>query len=94
MESPEGKSAATAALVWGIIAFVLSWIPLGFIFGIIGISKARKAMKLGVKNGMSITGLVLAIIGLISGIFMTIYWIIALIALIAAGSYSGYNYYY
>ena len=95
-ESPEGKSAATAALVWGILSFVLCAVPiLGFVFGIIAIKKANTAKRLGVKNGMVTTGLVLGIIGLIAGIIWTIYWIVAIIILIAAGSYTGYyDYYY
>ncbi len=96
-ESPEGKSAATAALVWGILSFVLCAVPiLGFVFGIIGIKKANTAKKLGVKNGTVTAGLVFAILGLIAGIIWTIYWIVALIILIVAGSYAGsfYDYYY
>ncbi len=95
-ESPEGKSAATSALVWGILSFVLCAVPiLGFVFGIIGIKKANAAKRLGVKNGMVTAGLVLAIIGLIAGIFWTIYWIVFIVGLIAVGSYSSYyDYYY
>lgn len=93
-ESPEGKSAATSALVWGILSFVLCAVPiLGFVFGIIGINKAKAANRLGVKNGMVTTGKVLAIIGLIMGIFWTIYWIVvAIIAIVAAASYASYDY--
>lgn len=93
-ENPEGKSAATAALVWGIVAMVFGWIPLGFIFGIVGIKQSKKANKMGVKNGLSVTGLVLSIIGVVYGSIVSVYWIWALILLITVGTVAGLSGFY
>jgi steroid 5-alpha reductase family enzyme len=64
---------AVASLVLGIIAFILSFIPcigifaivpaiLGIIFGIVGMSSAKKT---GQGKGMAVAGLILSILAII-----------------------------
>ena len=67
-----------AALVLGIVALFLSWIPvlglglavLAVIFGILGLSKARRG--LADNRGMAIAGLVLGGIALLIGLVVTV----------------------
>ena len=66
-----GNGMATAGLVFGILAFVFSWIPglyygfglLGLIFSIVGLCKKNAPGK-----GKAIAGLILAVLGVIAGI--------------------------
>lgn len=73
-----GNGMATAGLVFGILAFVFSWIPglyygfglLGLIFSIVGICKKKAPGK-----GKAIAGLILAVLGVIAGIVIQeVFW--------------------
>lgn len=74
MMAPASNGMATGALIMGIIAAVLAWIPLinvlawilgilAIIFGIIGIVKAGKMNGLG--KGKAMTGLILGILAIV-----------------------------
>ena len=91
-------------LILGIIGLAVSWSPF---FGIGGIIISAIAMKKsnayanagGVPCGMSVTGRILARVGIIVSIVMTVFWAIFFtIMIIAAASvssyYGGYNFYY
>jgi len=69
----EGKGAAIASLVLGIIALVSFWYPIvniaSLILSIVGLVLAISARKKGFVGGMATAGLVLSIIALVlSGI--------------------------
>ena len=73
-----GNGMATAGLVFGILAFVFSWIPglyygfglLGLIFSIVGLVKRNAPGK-----GKAIAGLILAVLGVIAGIVIQeVFW--------------------
>ena len=90
---------AKSALIMGIIAAVLSWLPIvSVILGIITIKKSRYALtqapQLG-KRPMCYIALGLGIEGIVVAAFMTVYWIvwIAALASIANVAYS-YSYLY
>jgi serine/threonine protein kinase len=79
----QGNGIGTAGLVFGILGLILSFIPfasfLGFllcllaiIFGAKGISNVRKNSNLSSTKGMSTTGLVIGIIGLLISMLMSI----------------------
>lgn len=90
-ESPEGKSAATAAMIWGIVSLVCSWgLILGIIFSCVGISQAKKAERLGVNNGMAKAGKIMSIIALVCSIIAAIIWIIYIIGMATLASSSYY----
>ena len=69
-----GESAATGALVCGIIGLFF----LGLVLGIIAIVQGRKAVRLGYPGGKATAGIVLGVISLIG-------WAIIMIA-IASGA--------
>lgn len=53
MQNLEGEQAAQSALIWGILSailvFTFAFSLIGFVFGIIGFRKAKKARELGYK---------------------------------------------
>lgn len=69
----QGNGLAVAAMICGILAIVLFWVPvlgwilalLGVIFGAIGISKAN---KVGKGKGMAIAGLACGVLSVIISI--------------------------
>lgn len=81
----EGTSAASTSKVLGIVALVLSilmmlfWIGeiIPLVLGFIGLAKAKKAQRLGVKASggkiMNILAIVLSIIGLLGGLALSIW---------------------
>ncbi|SNZ03321.1 hypothetical protein SAMN05421503_0330 [Terribacillus aidingensis] len=77
---PEGNGLAVTALVLGLIALVLCWVPfmpyplaiLAIIFGAIGAKKK-------IKKGLGITGVVT---GIITILFKITFWVV----LISAGA--------
>jgi lysylphosphatidylglycerol synthetase-like protein (DUF2156 family) len=79
MQQTQGNGMAVAALVMGILAVVLCFIPflswilglLGVIFGAVGMSKANKIGGKG--KGLAITGLILGVLGLIIGVAIFIW---------------------
>ncbi|MDO4254176.1 MAG: DUF4190 domain-containing protein [Kocuria sp.] len=75
-----GRGLAIASVVLGVISVLLFFLGLtfllavlGLVFAIIALVKARKVP--GSRKGMSITGLVLNIIGLILGGIALIFWV-------------------
>ncbi|MBS1118453.1 MAG: putative rane protein [Deltaproteobacteria bacterium] len=78
---PQGNGMAVAALVLGIIALVLFFIPflnwilaiLGIVFGAVGMSKANKIGGRG--KGLAMTGLIL---GVLSAVVSTAFFIWAM----------------
>ena len=80
--SPEVKDLSISALVWGIVAVVFCQLPLSFIFGIIGQSKAREAAQKGIENGMVKAGRIMSMIGLILGIVFTVFWAVFFLIMI------------
>lgn len=71
MYNESGKGAATASLVFGIIA-VVCWFfgyssILSVILGIVGIILSGSASKQGYDGGLQTAGFVLSLIGLIGG---------------------------
>ena len=62
-----GKGLAVASLVLGIVSLFLGIIP-----GVVGIVLAVIAKKNGFTGGMATAGLVLSIIGVVSGIVILI----------------------
>ena len=78
-----GRGMGIAALVLGIIAAILSFVPcvnifavlpglLGIIFGAVGMSQAKKA---GAPKGLPTTGLILGILSIV--ISITVYYVTA-----------------
>jgi len=71
-QAPQGNGMAVAALVLGIIAAVLFFVPflnwvlaiLAIIFGGVGMSKGK---KVGKGRGMAMAGLILGIVGAVAG---------------------------
>ena len=90
------------SLVFGILSMAFSWIPILSIVGIvmgalaIGKSKTFRRMNGGLLFGASKVGFIFGIIGLISSIIGTVYWIIYLLVVcVFVASYSGsYHTYY
>ena len=78
-QQSQGNGMAVAALVLGIIAVVLCFIPvlnwilalLGIIFGAVGLSKANKIGGKG--KGFAMTGLILGIVGAILGVVIFVW---------------------
>lgn len=79
---------ASKALTFGILSLVFCGTGiLGLIFAIIGMKKAKAyAAETGVLAGKAKVGKILSIIGLVSSIFMLIYWIFAIVLIGAAQS--------
>lgn len=63
-----GESAATGALICGIISLFV----FGFILGIIAIVQASSAKKLGYVGGKATAGMVLGIIGIVGGTLVNV----------------------
>ena len=66
-----GESAATGSLVCGIISLFI----FGFILGIIAVSQASNAKRMGYTGGKATAGMVLGIIGIIGGSLMSLLYI-------------------
>lgn len=99
-QQPAGAPTPKTILILGIIGLAISWIPFASIGGIIvsaiGMKKSNAYAAFGgVPCGMSITGRILARVGLIVSIVMTVFWAIWFtIVIIAAASYTPYYYNY
>lgn len=89
-EDSEAYAMAGKALKFGILSVCFSWFTiLGVIFGINGITKFRKANKMGSKSPKKYVGLGLSIYGLIMTAVLLFYFAyIALIFGVAVGSYA------
>ena len=86
MRNQNGKNAAVASLVLGIISFECWFFGTGALFsvvlGIIGIVMSGNAKRQGYYGGLQTAGFVLSLLGLIGGVIV----LIALAALV--GMYS------
>ncbi|MBR0425622.1 MAG: zinc ribbon domain-containing protein [Clostridia bacterium] len=84
VNTPEQESACKTALVLSIIGLALceSGVP-GIIFSAIAKSKVKKAKALGAIGGKLKTAGILATIGLVVSIVMTVVWVIYAIAVAA-----------
>lgn len=73
-----GKKSATAALVWGIIALFLGWLP-----GIFALTSAKKYSRIGngTNKGNANAGKIMGIIGIIVGALVTVIVLFVLIFL-------------
>lgn len=70
----EAKGLAIAALVVGIVAFLSGWAPIwGMIVGIVAVVLGIVALKKKQNKAMSIVGLVLGALGLISSLMFTLF---------------------
>lgn len=81
--APTGKGGGVAfgvtSLVTGIIALLSGWVPffslplgaIAIVFGILGLNKPD-------SKGMAIAGLVMGIVGAITGLAIVVFWLIAL----------------
>ena len=79
---PVSSGSGVAAMVCGIIALILCWVPfIGLVFGIVAMVLGGKGMRTlpQGKKGMAIAGFVMGIIGLVVGVIILIIWIIALV---------------
>ncbi len=94
--TPAGAPTPTNILILGIIGLAISWIPFASIAGIIvsaiGMKKSNAYVAAGgITCGQSKTGRILARVGLIVSIVMTVVWAIYFtVIIIAAASYSSY----
>lgn len=71
----EAKGLAVAALVVGIVAFLSGWAPIwGMIVGIAAVVLGILALKKRQNKAMSVVGLVLGAIGLVSSLIFTLMW--------------------
>lgn len=95
MENQNGKGAAIASLVLGIIGLVIDIFfgiligPVGLVLGIIGLILASKAKNDGFTGGLRTAGFVLSLLSLIFGAIS----FVACIACAGALSAVGYSYY-
>ena len=80
-------------LVLGILAVVFAELGIpGIILGAIGRSKGKKFVQAGgTLTGAAKVGYILSLVGLILGIVMTVFWVIYLIVIIAAGASGALN---
>lgn len=80
----KNSGKAVGALVCGILAILLSFLPLlGLVFGIVAIVLASKAVKEAGKNGKTTAGKVCGIIGIVFAVLSFIFWGVASCAIIA-----------
>ena len=86
----------TPVLVMGIIAIATcAYGILGIIFGAIGKKKAKAYLaETGSLTGAAKVGSILAKVGLIVGIVMTVVWLIYIIIAVAAGAAGAFSYTY
>ena len=94
----EAASLSTPILVFGIMglafacSFYLSF--LGIIFSAIGKGKVKQFLAAGGQlSGKAKVGSILAKVGLIVGIILTVFFVIWLIVMIAIAANGGYRYY-
>lgn len=86
-EIRRASSCARKALTLGIFSILLSWTVLfGILFGAIGLKKASSAKKLGSGGGKAAVGKVFSIIGLVFSIGIIVYYIVAILGVIATGT--------
>ncbi len=78
----EGKNGtALWGMILGIASVVCCWSGFGVILGIIGlIMSAKGKKKLPEKKGMSMTGIICSIAGIILGLIIGVIYIIAIIS--------------
>lgn len=89
----QGKGAATASLVLGIIS-VVCWFfgytsIISVILGIIGLVLAGNSKKVGFQGGVRTAGFVLSLIGMIGGAVSFVACVACVGALGAAGVFAG-----
>lgn len=74
MMPPSGKNTmAVVALVLAIIGLVTCWVAiLGFLLSIIALVKVKNYPPVTAGKGMSIAALVISVIGVLVGLFVTI----------------------
>ena len=95
----EAASLSTPILVFGIMGLAFActfWLSfLGIIFSAIGKGKVKAFLAAGGQlSGKAKVGNILAKVGLIVGIILTVFFVIYLIVIIAlAANHSGYRYY-
>ena len=84
--NPEADSMSTKALVWGNLGLAMSgWGVLGLIFSIIGKNCANSFERMtGELSGKAKVGSILAKIGLIISIVMTVIWGLYFLIIVAA----------
>ena len=82
-QQQQGNGMAVAAMVLGIIALVLFWVPvlnwilglLGIVFGAVGMSKAGKIGGRG--KGMALAGLITGLVGALLGVLFVLWAVFA-----------------
>ncbi len=87
---------ALAGMILGIVAIATSCYIAGFILGIIGLSKSKKALALDAENpevytgaGMAKAGKICSIIGIVVGAISIVYWVVWGLILGTAASFAG-----
>lgn len=87
---------AVAGMILGILAIVTSCGIVGFILGIIGLSKSKKALALNAENpeaytgaGMAQAGKVCSILGIIFGAISIVYLVVCGLILGTATGFLG-----
>lgn len=84
----KSSGKAVGALVCGILAILLSFLPLlGLVFGIVAIVLASKAVKEAGKNGKATAGKVCGIIGIVFAVLSFIFWGVASCAIVAINEF-------
>lgn len=89
--SHQGNGLAVASLVTGIVAFVFGWVFFfGFLVGATAIVLGIIALKKSAAGkGMSIAGIITGGLGALWSIFVTIFFVIGLVALGVGGASAG-----
>lgn len=95
-QTPQGSGKAIGALVCGIFAILLSWLPLaGIVLGVVAIVLAVKAVKEAGKDGKATGGKVCGIIGIVFSVLAMIFYAVLTLGIVAymsesdGSSYSG-----
>ena len=95
-QQEQSKKPSIVAMVFGIIAATLCWIPYvsigGIVFGIIGSIKCKneRARNVPQTHGFLLSGSICSKVGIIAGAIMTVIYLILLI--VSLTTYSRYYY--